>query len=497
LYFILIAFTSCSQSDCEAPDNSQVSSVVPAGEEEYQAIEWTLHEQIRLYEYGCYGTEYTSGKENVYLSGFAVMHCQTNNIEYGAESNRQSLIRLATKEYFNVTFDEDHYFSDVSFDDKRLSIRPTEAIIKDDMATVVVQKSLDDQELLDSKYTFRKTVMPQSFEGTIFEQLAYDHYIWKIEKVEIIKDPISSDVVKISNADELIKFSNDVSAKKPEAVNGNFVLTADIDLTDNNEFMPIGTYHENETFDAAALNLKVPMGFNGTFDGAGYTISGFNFNEHAKALGFFRVLNDDAIVKNLSLQGRVVNHYTGDLNCYTGGFAGMISTNAQVENCSFSGNVEGESYVGGFVGEIDYTRVNEKYDQEGFWESGDGLIKDCTSNVTVTAAYYAGGFAGSVLGNLEHCTANGEVIITKGNAGIPMVIGGFCGDVGTQLSNCHSNVKVTHFVDGANRMGNFVGALGRQSIINCTIKADVVNPDWFMVGMKGYLNADVDIKIVD
>ncbi len=497
LSFSLIAFTSCSYGGAKAPNNSQVSDTAPSDEEAYQAIVWILNEQIRLYEYGCYGAEYTSGKENVYLSGFAAMHCQTNNIEYGRESNRQSLIRLATKEYFNVTFNEDEYFSDVSFDDQRLRIQPTETIINDDSATVVVQRFLSDEELLDSRYTFKKAVMPQSFEGTILEQLAYDNYIWKIEKVELIKDPIGSEVVKISNAEELIKFSNDVAERKSEAVNGNFVLTADIDLTDNRQFMPIGsTYSENETYEPAKLNLKAPMGFNGTFDGAGHTISGFKLNAHAKALGFFRVLNDNAVVKNLNLQGSVIN-YTEDLSCRTGGFAGVISTNAHVENCSFSGDVEGKSYAGGFVGAIQYTKSNVKYDKEGFMESGDGLIKDCTSNANVTSACYAGGFAGSIFGNLDNCTANGEVTISKKDGGIPEIIGGFCGDAGTQLSNCHCNVKVTHFVDGANRMGNFIGELGRKDIVNCTIKADVVNPDWFMVGMKGYLKATADIKIVD
>lgn len=40
-------------------------------------------------------------------------------------------------------------------------------------------------------------------------------------------------------------------------------------------------------------------------------------------------------------------------------------------------------------------------------------------------------------------------------------------------------------------MGDFTGELGRKDIINCTIKADIVNPS-----MKDFLNAIVDIKIV-
>ena len=509
LCFSLMAFAGCSYPDGKSSDQSQApavstadSVVSAADEEEQQAIAQILNEVIRLYEYGCYGLEYTGGRETSdqekeYLSGFGAMYCQENNIEYGEASDRQSLIRLAAEEYFNVTFNDDFYFSDIGLDDARISIQPAETVINDDTATVVVQRFLNGEELFDGKYTFKKAEMPQSFEGTIFEQLAYDNYIWKIEKVEAIKDPISSEAVEISNADELIKFSNDVSARKPEAVNGNYVLTADIDLTDNSELMPIGTYNEDEMSDPAALNLKAPMGFNGTFDGAGHTVSGFQLNEQASVLGFFRVLNDDAIVKNLNLQGSVVNNYTEDQRCNAGGFAGIISANAHVENCSFSGDVEGMAAAGGFVGNISYTRNNEKTDEEGFWESGAGLIKDCTSNATVTSAYYAGGFAGCISGNLDNCTANGDVIISKKYGGIPTIIGGFCGDANTQLSNCHCNVKVTHYMEGANRMGNFVGQLDRNGIINCTIKADAVNPDWYMVGMKYHLNVKVDIKVVD
>lgn len=512
----LTVFSSCSYSGGGTPGDgnsasgsgtpvqSQPSSAAPTEEEVRQAISEILQEQIRLYEYGCYGTEYTGGKETPYLAGFAALHCQTNKIAYGG-SDRQRLIRLGTKEYFDVTFPETVYFSDVGLDDTRLRIQPAETVIGEDTATVVVQKLWNDQELLDSRYTFKKTAMPQGFAGTIFEQLAYDGFIWTFEQVEVLKEPVDPEVVELSSAEDLIKFSQDVTARKPEAVNGSFVLTADIDLTDRPDFLPIGTYREQETFDQAALNLRAPMGFNGTFDGGGHTISGFNLEEHTKALGFFRALNDDAVVKDLQLQGRVVNHYTEDQNCGTGGFAGIVSTNAHIENCSFSGEVEGKSYVGGFLGKTSYLRDDITFDEGGFrtpeegeyWTSGSGIIKDCTSTATVRTAYFGGGFAGGFYGNLDGCTANGDVIISKQYGGIPMIIGGFCGNTHTQLRNCHCNVTVTHFVDGANWMGNFVGELGRGDIIGCTISADVVNPDWFMVGMKLYLKAAVDITVVE
>ncbi len=491
----LLMLGGCTRAEHDGNASTQISSTVPnEGREEIKEI---LYEQIRLYEYGCYGLEYQSGEENDYLYGFAAMYCQDQNIAYGPDSDRQSLIRLGTEEYFNITYPEDEYFSDSGIDDTILSIQPIETATETDRATVVVQRQFYGRELFDNRYTFVKAELPQSFKGTIFEQLSHDNAIWKIEKVELLREPAPAETIEIGSAEGLIQFVNDVNSGKPEAVNGSFVLTADIDLSGNSAFQPIGLYNEEETYNSLALALKSPMGFNGSFDGMGHTISGFELNEKARALGFFRVLNDDAVIKNLHLQGSVTNGYMQDMNCRTGGFAGLISTNARVENCSFTGTVDGYAYVGGFTGAVKWVKNTYNVDDEGFMVSGDGLIKNCTSHADVSAAYYAGGFAGGLMGNLDDCTANGEVLIAEKYGGIPSTIGGFCGQSSSEIRNCHCNVKVTHYIEGANRMGNFVGELMRKNIVNCTIQADVVNPDWLMVGHKDYLSATADIEIVN
>ncbi len=119
----------------------------------------------------------------------------------------------------------------------------------------------------------------------------------------------------------------------------------------------------------------VPVGdseyaFNGTFDGAGHTISGMHMGtaEEAAAIengkvyvGMFSVLDGNAVVKNVKLDGIYFNvshaasFYLGGIAAYMGGQIGSTYAGARVDGCSVEGTLKGtagtgNTFVGGVAG---------------------------------------------------------------------------------------------------------------------------------------------------
>ena len=115
--------------------------------------------------------------------------------------------------------------------------------------------------------------------------------------------------------------------------------------------------------------------FNGTFDGAGYTISGLTVgSEEAPAaltsdnpfIGLFGVLGADANVKNVKLTSVAIYTKADKISTYVGGIAGYMEgkssgyTGAVLDGCSVSGVIKhtaepvsgtvGNQFVGGLVG---------------------------------------------------------------------------------------------------------------------------------------------------
>ena len=146
---------------------------------------------------------------------------------------------------------------------------------------------------------------------------------------------------------------------------------------------------------------------------------------------------------------------------YVGGFAGHISTGANVENCYSTGNVVSEGNItGGFV---------------GFY--ADGTIRNCYSKSNVTSTgEYTGGFCGKMATkNLYDCIATGNV---AGNT----YVGGLTGYSTGLASNCSAsgNVKGSSYVGGL--IGYQLGHATR--IINCTAKGSVT-ADNYVGGLVG------------
>ncbi|MFQ9909835.1 MAG: S-layer homology domain-containing protein [Acutalibacter sp.] len=217
----------------------------------------------------------------------------------------------------------------------------------------------------------------------------------------------------------------DLAALRDAVNDGNnqngtyFKMTANIDLGNaNNAWKSIGN-------------------FTGTFDGAGYKISGLylnagNLGSADRGLGLFTMVGEGGTVENLTVEGEI--DPTGLANIPIGGIAGR-NNGGTISNCTSSVDITGsvDSNVGGIVG------------------SGEsGTIENCcnTGSINVTGSVdsnvggivgLAGNPNGRVTVTVENCENTGNVTV-KGNAdGTGGIVGG--ADSGT-VSNCRNSGSI-------------------------------------------------------
>jgi hypothetical protein len=208
------------------------------------------------------------------------------------------------------------------------------------------------------------------------------------------------------------------------AWSGSYTLTKDIDMSVVSGQTPIGDGTDN---------------FTGTFDGAGYTVSGLNISSTAQYTGLFGYIKG-ATVKNLTIDGSISSTAR-----YTGGLVGYANA-SNIENCQNKATVSGTGYVGGLVGynmgviEDCYTRgtvtATSAYITHvgGLVGYNEGTVKDSFSTATVSGTStdfiaYAGGVVGyHKSGTVSGCFATGNVT-AKGTSDAYSRNGGFAGFV--------------------------------------------------------------------
>ena len=176
----------------------------------------------------------------------------------------------------------------------------------------------------------------------------------------------------VTSADGLMNIAELVNGGKSDI---NITLDKDIDLT-GKDWTPIGTSFDNS--------------YTGTFDGGGHTITGLTITTYDKYAGLFGWLNSAGTVKNVVMEGVQIT------NNHSSGFAGGVVGNSwgTIENCSVSGSVNGEVYVGGVVG-----------------KQTSGSMTGCSSSATVKGTVNVGGVAGESWGSMTACYATGNVTL--------------------------------------------------------------------------------------
>ena len=254
--------------------------------------------------------------------------------------------------------------------------------------------------------------------------------------------PEEKPTVHITTVDELLQLAKDCSLDT-YSTHRTVLLDADLDLV-------------GQGF------AGIPI-FNGTFDGQGHTISNLNLVQDGSVVGFFRYLESDAVVQNLTLQGRAMPEGSRRT---IGSVAG--SNAGTVKNCSFVGVSSGVSMVGGIVGQ----------------NLSGGVVDGCTATGSVYGAHFVGGIAGDNHGVIANCVNKASVntkveqneidissltikdLIGTENVADITDIGGVAGSSAGVVKNCQNLGTV-----GYQHMGyNVGGIVGSQTgyVTACT-----------------------------
>ncbi|MCR4920187.1 MAG: hypothetical protein K5945_00570, partial [Bacteroidaceae bacterium] len=182
----------------------------------------------------------------------------------------------------------------------------------------------------------------------------------------------------------------------------NAMLTADIDLTDTEGLIPIGT----ESYS-----------YKGTFDGQGHKITGFHLTATSRYSGLFGVTNG-ATIGNFSIQGKLVCKGAGNgvIGSATGGSVtrifSMLEVDASASGVTHSAGVVGECFSETYISQCAFGGKVESGDNNHDCFGGvcgytnTGWLEDCINYGTVTYGR-ADAYVGGVLGYLNNTNSKG------------------------------------------------------------------------------------------
>lgn len=229
-------------------------------------------------------------------------------------------------------------------------------------------------------------------------------------------------------------------------------------------------YLENDIVVTSATGGWAPIAefHSGVLDGNGHKISGINFTgkcsgaQWPKSAGLFLVLRSNAVVKNLTVEGTLIEATGGSNPSEIGGIAAAASGKGILfENVTSKFSITSlisNGFVGGFVGCITLFTDNEVE------TPSEVTIKNCVNNGNISSTNgHAGGFVGTSYGNLTI-----EDSINNGKITDALYVGGFLGFINgsaeplrkTTLTNCinKGDVNSTLPTDlGWPSAGGFIG----------------------------------------
>ena len=273
----------------------------------------------------------------------------------------------------------------------------------------------------------------------------------------------------ISTAEEFLEFAENCRLDT-YSQNLEVTLKADIDLA-------------GYTFSG------VPI-FGGVFDGKDHAITGLEITVDGSMLGLFRYLTETAQVQNLRVSGAVQPGgskneigaiagrnegvirnctFTGTLsgNDYIGGIAGINTVTGIIENCRTEGEFHGNHFVGGIAGEnngvirecANSATVNTTPLQNSV-EIGDITLDTLTNTEDVNTITDIGGIAGISSGVIRKCDNRGNV----GYRHMGYNIGGIAGTQTGYIIECNNHGEV----QGRKEVGGIVGQMEPVTLIEFT-----------------------------
>ncbi|MCD8222799.1 MAG: MMPL family transporter [Clostridiales bacterium] len=281
--------------------------------------------------------------------------------------------------------------------------------------------------------------------------------------------------IVITSVEELERFSR--ACREENFSKGKHVsLAADLDMS-------------------GALNEKpfepIPV-FCGSFDGNGYTIRGLAIRQNGSGLGFFRCVEEGAVVENLNIEGELSPQGSRK---QIGGIVGV--NRGTIRNCTFDGSVMAEEDIGGIAGRnekngriescVSYAELSGKLHVGGICGNNEGIIIDSSNEGVVNVSpdaisedisitdsltismdmeenrsllwkdlhvekvYDIGGIAGVSSGMIENCSNSNLV----GYESVGYNIGGIAGRSSGRIVSCENHGRIT----GRKDVGGITGQL--------------------------------------
>ena len=285
-----------------------------------------------------------------------------------------------------------------------------------------------------------------------------------------------TDAMLVHNINELQAVNNNLA--------GDYMLANDIDASDTANwntgkgFIPIGR----------------DSGFNGSLDGAGCAIEGLYINIDSKSdpeavyynnAGLFDVLNTNAFVHNLTMQGGSVSFFTDS----SGGNVGSIAG----ENLGQLKNV----YNLG----MKVSSINQSARIGGIAGHNAGIVADAHNQGTV---HDGGTSISSQIGGITGYNDNGGVISYSDNSGTltgkgeDYLLGGIVGKNDGMISNAFNNGDIKGA--GESSWGVYIGGIAGENYGNISDSYnkgnisddDIGGYDMALGGIAGYNEGDID-----
>jgi hypothetical protein len=319
----------------------------------------------------------------------------------------------------------------------------------------------------------------------------------------------------IKTSSQLMFLGQQVNSGKLNGYKGKyFQLISDIDLG-GREWTPIGYYRYS--YNESGKNEF--YGFEGTFDGGGYTITRLNISkkkgsQDSSSCGLFggssgnikdvHLTDFNISVSSFSEAGGLVGTNGGKItNCTASGniyatvssasvdkvsAGGLVGVNmGEIANCAASGNVTSFSPVvpvtaGGLVG------MNEGKISNCVASTNADASSSSKSSDYLFSSVVAGGLVGENLGSINDSDATGNV--SGSSVEFYIQLGGLVGEsryTGV-ITNCNASGSVT--CKSSADAGGLVGSNYSAVIKNCTAKGRVTASEDRVGGLVGWNGND-------
>ena len=349
-----------------------------------------------------------------------------------------------------------------------------EAQEKENLELAVTSSQIEDVNALEIDREKLENAIKQQFgnnkdfsvtdngDGSFLVSMNDTQRMYYIDQIGEIVD--QSKILKISTADELKSFRDDVNSGN--SYEGWYIYLANNIMLDiNEEWEPIGLYPMENSSPTDETNTP----FSGIFDGKGYEINGIYINSTDKVQGLFGLVNNGTI-KNIGIGENCT--ITGNIS--VGAVVGYLYNNSRATNCYNKANIKVGSYSGGIFGQASINVNIEKCYNEG----------NITSN---NATYLIGGVVGNFTNGsqINMCYNNGNINCTEVDK-----VGGIAGQSqvnNSTIDNCFNLGNIM----GKNYVGGIVGQTYNRALLQNCYNIGNINGNDFIGGMSGMNSSEI------